>query len=84
MDNLLGELDDEDDENLQQINTRQVNHQEQQGEDDEMAFNKEDNFNMKYNVAVNQIQKPKTESKKRPYQEISRANPFKKEEAVAA
>jgi len=47
-----------------------------------MAFTKEDEINMKYNVAVNQIQKPKAESKKRPYQEVSRANPFKKEEAA--
>lgn len=83
MDNLLGELDEEDDDNLQQINTRTVVHQEQQ-DDDEMAFNKEDEINMKYNMSVNQIQKPKAESKKRPYQEISRANPFKKEEAAAA
>jgi hypothetical protein len=47
-----------------------------------MAFNKDDELNMKYNVSVGQIHKP-VESKKRPYQEISRGNPFKKEEAAA-
>ena len=83
MDNLLGELDQEDDENLQQINTvKQGNYQEQPDEDDEMAFNKDDELNMKYNVAINQIQKPAESSKKRPYQEISRANPFKKQETA--
>jgi hypothetical protein len=82
MDNLLGELDEEDDDNLQQINTR--THVQQEQQDDDMAFNKEDEINMKYNMSTNQVQKPKAESKKRPYQEISRANPFKKEEAAAA
>jgi hypothetical protein len=82
MDNLLGELDEEDDENLQQINTR--THVQQEQQDDDMAFNKEDEINMKYNMSTNQVQKPKAESKKRPYQEISRANPFKKEESEAA
>ena len=66
MENLLGELDEEDDANLQQINTRTVVHQDQQ-DDDEMAFNKEDEINMKYNMSVNQVQRPKVESKKRPY-----------------
>jgi hypothetical protein len=48
-----------------------------------MAFNKDDELNMKYNVAVGQINKP-AESKKRPYQEMSRGNPFKKEDVTPA
>lgn len=53
MDNLLGELDNEDDDNLQQINDNQVFYHEQLGQDDEMAFNKDDELNMKYNVSLN-------------------------------
>ena len=69
MDNLLGELDEEDDDNLQTINkTQKVVYQDAVAdEDDEMAFNKNDQLNMKYGVQVGQIHKP-TESKKRGYE----------------
>ena len=55
MDDILGELDDQDEEELEQIagagnaNFAATN---VPIEDDEMAFNKDDQLNMKYNMAA--------------------------------
>jgi hypothetical protein len=58
MDDILGELDDQDEEELEQIagagnaNFAAAN---VPIEDDEMAFNKDDQLNMKYNMAVGEL-----------------------------
>lgn len=87
MDGLLDELDGQDEEELMDINIARAPGIGGTGlaEDNvEMAFNKEDQMNMKYNVSTNNA--AGTDSKKRNYDEFKasgvtsqRKNPFMKE-----
>ena len=55
MDDILGELDDQDEEDLEQVvNTGAVNFANPSAvaEDIDMAYNKDEELNLKYNMAV--------------------------------
>lgn len=87
MDGLLDELDGQDEEELMDINIARAPGIGGTGLADdnvEMAFNKEDQMNLKYNVSTNNA--AGTDSKKRNYDEFKasgvasqRKNPFMKE-----
>lgn len=89
MEDLLGELDDQDEEELEQV-ALSGNAKYTVGvsavDDLNMAFNKDEELNMKYNMAVGQVHsKPeKNLSKKRDINQITQvtraSNPFRKEE----
>lgn len=91
MEDILGELDDQDEDDLDQVvNTGAPNFASKGAavEDTDMAFNKDEELNLKYNMAVGQIhQKPEaTSSRKRDITQISQAgvraqNPFKKQDS---
>ena len=76
MDDILGELDDQDEEDLEQVvNTGAANFMTSAAmvEDVDMAYNKDEELNLKYNMAVGQIHsKPEgASSKKRDITQIS-------------
>ena len=86
MDNLLGELDQQDDEDLQDIQQVRAGKSMLEEEDQEMVFNKDDLMNLKYNVAVTNPEP--VASKKRGISDITpiektkpRGNPFQKSES---
>ena len=95
MDDILGELDDQDEDDLKDVNANKnrvagnvVQNQVDLDliQDEEiMAFNKNDQLNQKYNVSVGQINKPKagtgptTDKKKRSINEIFNQKPEEQE-----
>lgn len=54
MDDILGELDDQDEEDLEQVNVTPANFSGKAAvaDDMDMAFNKDEELNLKYNMAV--------------------------------
>lgn len=89
MDDILGELDDQDEEDLEVANTNAANFASTNvvAEDMDMAFNKDEELNLKYNMAVGSIHsKPDgAASRKRDITQISQSggraqNPFKKQD----
>ena len=76
MDDILGELDDQDEEDLEQVvNTGAANfaNTNMVAEDIDMAYNKDEELNLKYNMAVGQIHSKNegAASKKRDITQIS-------------
>jgi hypothetical protein len=90
MEDLLGELDDQDEEELEQVvGAGNANYAGPAVDDLEMAFNKDEELNLKYNMAVGQVhnKSDKVLSKKRDITQITQSaprasNPFKKEEVA--
>jgi len=89
MDDLLGELDNQDEDQLQDI--RETHDRPVDVADEQMAFNKDEEIELKYAVATAPIARPAQAAadKKRPIADITaaapkRRNPFQKDQPVEA